>query len=261
MVNAEGDEIENEWVTIANFSPKEIDISGWALSDGHAGRASRGLTGKVLSGETLRVTKLFDTLSKTGCKLNNRRGKLELLDDEGVVIDRVQWTTRELRIKEGVPVVFHAFGSDLPPVRIIAALVNAPGDERINEWVTICNFGKDTIDLKGWALSDNSHHEPWPLDGFILEPGQSKRFRSMFESENGPSVQLGNRKGIVVLYNNEGKIADIVAYAGEKKFSEGIPLTFVLEEEVAMTGFKDDDTSKTRELPVGKFVQRLHFTG
>lgn len=237
MVNARGDEIENEWVTVANFSRNEIDLTGWSLSDTE--RPARALSGTLESGNTLRVTKLYSKETKTGVKLNNRRGKLELINETGNVVDLVQWTTREQRIKEGVPVSFHALEKSLPPVRIIAALVNAPGDERINEWVTVTNLGQDEVNLSDWTLSDNTHHKPWPLGNITLSSGESYRFGAMFESESGRSVQLGNRRGCIVLTNGNGKVVDKVTYKSEKKFKVGVPLTFLLEGDVASDGFGD----------------------
>jgi len=239
MVDAAGDEVENEWCTIANFNEKDVDLSGWKLSDTE--RSALPLTGKIPSGETLRVSHLYDKVTRTGVKLANRRGTLELFDNKDNVVDRVSWTSRKQRITEGVPVVFHQEESSLPELRIIAALVNAPGDERVNEWVNIINLGAEPVHLEGWSLSDNTHHRPWPLEGDLL-PGESKKFSAMYESESGPSVQLGNRRGTIVLLDPLHSEIDKVSYHSEKKYKVGIPLTFLLDQEVRNDGFGDPES-------------------
>lgn len=240
MVDAPGDEIENEWCTIANFNREDVDLSGWMLSDTE--RPALALEGKIPSGETLRVGHLYDKASRAGVKLANRRGTLELSDNEGTIVDRVSWTSREQRITEGVPVVFHQEDSSLPPLRIIAALVNAPGDERVNEWVNVINLGAEPVDLGGYSLSDNTHHKPWPLEGVLL-PGESKKFTAMYESESGPSVQLGNRRGTIVLLHPEHAEVDKVSYHSEKKYKVGVPLTFLLDKDVTSDGFGDKESA------------------
>lgn len=237
MINAEGEEIDNEWVSISNFSPENLDLSGWHLND--TTHSPLPLSGMLESGETLRVGKMYDPSTGVGVQLNNRRGTLELTRNDGAVVDRVTWTTRETRIVEGVPLEFHASESNLPSLRVIAALVNAPGDERENEWVNIYNFGKDEVDLKGWALSDNSYRKPWPLEGKLLA-GESKRFKAMHTTDTGPSVQLGNRRGSIILIDPSGKQADKVSYQSEKKFKQGEPLTFLLDSNAAKDGFGEE---------------------
>lgn len=249
MVDAEGDEIENEWCTIANFSKEDVDLNGWMLSDTE--RPALALSGKIPSGETLRVGHLYDKASRTGVKLANKRGTLELSDEDGTIVDRVSWTKREQKITEGVPVAFHQDESSLPTLRIIACLVNAPGDERVNEWVNIINLGAEPVHLEGWSLSDNTHHRPWPLEGDLL-PGESKKFAAMYESESGPSVQLGNRRGTIVLLDPLHTEVDKVSYHSEKKFKVGIPLTFLLDKDVTSDGFGDQESADVESSVVSR---------
>ncbi len=236
MINGEGDELETEWVSIGNFTSQDLDLSGWHLND--TNHSPLPLSGVLEPGETLRVANMYNPGTGIGVQLNNRRGTLELVNPAGAVVDRVGWSVSKTPIVEGVPVEFHAAQSNLPPLRVIAALVNAAGDERKNEWVTIYNFGKDEIDLAGWALSDNTYRKPWPLEGKLL-PGESKRFKAMHTTDTGPSVQLGNRRGTIVLIDPTGKEADKVSYQGEKKFKQGEPLTFLLDGDVAKDGMGD----------------------
>lgn len=48
MVNAVGDERENEWVSIGNFSSENVDFAGWKLDDTNEKRAAIGLSGILL---------------------------------------------------------------------------------------------------------------------------------------------------------------------------------------------------------------------
>lgn len=232
MINGKDDELETEWVSIGNFSSEELDLSGWQLSD--TTHTPLPLSGKLDPGETVRLARMYNLGTGVGVQLKNRKGALELIASDGTVVDRVIWTT-QTRIVEGIPVEFHASKSNLPPLRVIAALVNAAGEERLNEWVTVFNFGKDDVDLTGWALSDNTYRKPWPLEG-KLRSGDSKRFKAMHTTDTGPSVQLGNRRGTIVLIDPSGKESDKVSYESEKKFKQGEPLTFLLDSDVAKDG-------------------------
>ena len=105
MVNAVGDEFENEFVVLANLSGSEVTLGGHRLSDGK--HEPLALSGTLGPGEALRVTKMYDQGSGVGVTLNNRSGVVRLLADDAVV-DEVKYSdNREHRIEEGVPVPFN----------------------------------------------------------------------------------------------------------------------------------------------------------
>lgn len=104
MVNAEGYESRNEWVTIANFSSNDINLAGWTLGDKK--RIPLQLSGVLRPGETNRFDKLYDASNNTGVILSSDKGTITLANAKGDIVDRVNYTTRNLHI-QGVPLTFH----------------------------------------------------------------------------------------------------------------------------------------------------------
>ncbi|MEL6469490.1 MAG: DNA/RNA non-specific endonuclease [Cyanobacteria bacterium J06623_4] len=117
------------------------------------------------------------------------------------------------------------------PVYIAAALVNAVGDERANEWVSIINLSTEEVDLTGWTLSD-MRREPLELSNAleksdrILQPGQAVRIQPV------EPVILSNRSGVITLYDQptqkhkKGRRIDRVHYTKEQASREGVPIIF-----------------------------------
>jgi len=122
------------------------------------------------------------------------------------------------------------------PVYIAAAMVNPPGDERQNEWVSIINLSADTIDLDGWTLSD-SKREPLDLGGAIapenriLHPGEAVRVQPV------EPLMLSNNGGTIMLFEKptdgvgRGRRIDRVRYTEEQARSEGVPIVFAYRQE------------------------------
>ncbi|MEL6900354.1 MAG: DNA/RNA non-specific endonuclease [Cyanobacteria bacterium J06606_4] len=117
------------------------------------------------------------------------------------------------------------------PVYIAAALVNAAGDERANEWVSIINLSTEEVDLTGWTLSD-MRREPLALSEALeksdrtLQPGQAVRIQPV------EPVILSNRSGVITLYDRptkkykKGRRIDRVHYTKEQASREGVPIIF-----------------------------------
>ncbi|MEL6161409.1 MAG: DNA/RNA non-specific endonuclease [Cyanobacteria bacterium J06627_32] len=117
------------------------------------------------------------------------------------------------------------------PVYIAAALVNAAGDERANEWISIINLSKEDIDLTGWTLSDMRRESLQLSDALeksdrILQPGQAVRIQPV------EPVILSNRSGVITLYDRptkklkKGRRIDRVHYTKEQASREGVPIIF-----------------------------------
>jgi len=114
----------------------------------------------------------------------------------------------------------HAIG-DSPSdyiVRIVGALVNPIGPAPEAETVTILNASPDPIDLAGWAILDKLKHKQL-LSG-TLAPGATQIIALL------PTVQLGNKGGIITLLNNQGLKVDGVAYTGPQAQREGWTIVF-----------------------------------
>ena len=103
MVNPEGSERQNEWVTISNLGNDTVDMSEWTLWDTKRKPMRLGRT--LETGESMRVQPLSD--GENEIMLANRGGAIVLLDDQGRRVDRVEyWNARE-----GVPIVFRTGNS------------------------------------------------------------------------------------------------------------------------------------------------------
>lgn len=117
------------------------------------------------------------------------------------------------------------------PVYIVAAMVNAAGDERANEWVSIINLSNGDLDLNGWTLSD-MRREPLALstvlkpEELIIRPGQAVRVQPV------APIILSNRNGVITLYEApteafpKGRRIDRVSYTKEQASQEGVPIIF-----------------------------------
>ena len=106
MVNAIGDEFENEFVVLANMSKVDVKLADYSLSDCKHTPLALG-TKTLRPGETVKVTKMYDQRTGVGVSLNNRRGSIQILSGDKV-IDEVEYAdNRDNRIEEGVPVSFH----------------------------------------------------------------------------------------------------------------------------------------------------------
>jgi uncharacterized protein YukJ len=111
-------------------------------------------------------------------------------------------------------------GSNEPDhtVRIVGALVNPIGPAPEPETVTLLNASPNTIDLTGWHIADRLKHKH-QLSG-QLAAGATTVIRLP------PTVQLGNKGGIITLLNDQGLKVDGVSYTQEQASTEGWTIVF-----------------------------------
>ena len=121
-------------------------------------------------------------------------------------------------------------------VFIAAAMVNAAGYERSNEWISIINLSNDEVDLEGWTLSDMKR-KPLNLsqalkpEQRILRPGEAIRVQPV------APLMLSNRGGVITLYDkptekmSKGRRIDRVRYTKEQASTEGTPIIFAYRQE------------------------------
>jgi len=107
------------------------------------------------------------------------------------------------------------FTDNYPQVFIAAACINASGDERANEWVSIANYSPNTIDMTGWTLSD-TNREPYKLSVGQLESGKTILLKPL-KSEDGGQVMLGNSGGTMRLQDKNGQIVDRVQWTRQSE--------------------------------------------
>jgi uncharacterized protein YukJ len=105
-------------------------------------------------------------------------------------------------------------------VRIIAALVNPPGDDPGKESVTLINTSPDRVDLNGWALADSLKRKS-PLKDISLAPGAL-----VTVPLTGKDIQLGNNGGIITLLDRQGTKIDGVSYTKDAAKKQGWTIVF-----------------------------------
>lgn len=103
-------------------------------------------------------------------------------------------------------------------MRIIAALVNPPGEDPGKETVTLINTTANPIDLDGWAISDRLKRKV-SLRGSIL-PGETMKVLLTDD------MQLGNDGGIITLLNQDGIKVDGVSYTKTDVQAAGRTIVF-----------------------------------
>jgi uncharacterized protein YukJ len=118
---------------------------------------------------------------------------------------------------------------DLPPVeapmpdgkvRIVAALVNPPGDDSGKESVTLINTSPEKVDLNGWAIADRLKRK-YPLKDIRLNPGAV-----VTVPLTGKDIQLGNDGGIITLLDSDGVKINGVSYTKEDAKKQGWTIVF-----------------------------------
>lgn len=120
----------------------------------------------------------------------------------------------------GNPLVPLDLISEVKAVRIIAALVNPPGEDPTKESVTLMNTSPQPVDLSGWAIADRLKQKH-SLDDISLDPGEV-----VMVPLTGKNVQLGNNGGIVTLLNQQGIKLDGVSYTKSDAQKQGWTIVF-----------------------------------
>jgi uncharacterized protein YukJ len=117
------------------------------------------------------------------------------------------------------PVVIPAT-TGLDSLRIVAALVNPPGDDVSHETVTLLNPTPGVVDLNGWKLVDGNG-KTLALTGPVLGVGEALRI-----TLTGQNVQLGNKGGTLNLRNPAGIIVHGVTWTEAQAGKQGWTLLF-----------------------------------
>lgn len=107
-----------------------------------------------------------------------------------------------------------------PTVRIVAALVNPAGNDVGKETITLLNCSPQEVELEGWKLVDKNSNEE-VLDNFLIPAGGTVVI-PLVESP----VQLSNKGGLILLYNQEGQKIDSVSYTKTEVRQQGWTVVF-----------------------------------
>ena len=103
-------------------------------------------------------------------------------------------------------------------VRIIGALVNPIGGAPEHETVTVLNASPNAIDLTGWQIADKAKNK-MTLSGSI-GAGATQVIALP------PTVQLGNKGGLITLLDAKGLKVDGVSYTQQQAQAEGWTVVF-----------------------------------
>lgn len=98
LVNPEGNDSGLEKITLFNLTPVPFDLDGWQLLDKN--KNTRRLKGVIEPGETLVVR-----LDASQIQLSNKGGKIELVNNSGVIIDAVAYTKTQVN-RQGWSIIF-----------------------------------------------------------------------------------------------------------------------------------------------------------
>ncbi|TKB06684.1 DUF2278 family protein [Desulforhopalus sp. IMCC35007] len=105
-------------------------------------------------------------------------------------------------------------------VKIVAALVNPPGDDAGKETITLLNLSPDILDLNGWSIVDKNERKE-QLTNLILAPGAATAVVL-----SGGTSQLSNKGGIISLLDQNGIKIDGVSYTKAQVSRQGWSITF-----------------------------------
>jgi len=98
---------------------------------------------------------------------------------------------------------------DYSQIFIAAACVNASGDERANEWVSVANYSPNTVNLDRWTITDTKR-KPLTLSG-TLQSGETIRLGPL-KSDDGGSLMLSNSGGELRMQDSNNRIVNIVEW-------------------------------------------------
>ncbi|QQS61818.1 MAG: lamin tail domain-containing protein [Candidatus Moraniibacteriota bacterium] len=150
---------QNEFVELYNYGEKEINLSGWFVSDAVEKKA---LSGILAPGEY--------RADSFGLSLNNTKEKISLIDKCEGSVDTFEyedshkgksWSFDEEKWRE-TPFVTKGEKNNFPQkiqeptIRLNEIMPSPSEDQENNEFIEIYNFGKSAVDIGYWSLKDAS---------------------------------------------------------------------------------------------------------
>ncbi len=97
LVNPLGMDRGNETVTLINTTSKPVNLDGWTIADQL--KQTHRLSGSIASGDTRMVELPGDNM-----QLGNEGGTITLLNPQGIKVDGVAYTKRD--VQQGQTIVF-----------------------------------------------------------------------------------------------------------------------------------------------------------
>ena len=88
LPNPAGDENTGEWIRLVNDGNKTVLVGGWQLADKAGNSYILTPVGSVAPGEVVEISR-----EASGIALNNNGDEVYLIDDDGVQIDQLAYTS------------------------------------------------------------------------------------------------------------------------------------------------------------------------
>ncbi|MCP4474855.1 MAG: lamin tail domain-containing protein [Gammaproteobacteria bacterium] len=110
MINPQGNERENEWISIINLSNQIINLSGWHLSDG----SNRSLALETVLDNTQFLPGAAVVIQPIApMRLINSNGNISLFNDKMERVDYVSYTEKQAAVEGSVISFLVKFGEKI----------------------------------------------------------------------------------------------------------------------------------------------------
>ena len=177
----------NDWVEITNIGTEQVDISGWYLTDDKGQeRKDKGKTKALPAGTILKAGDFLILEEKVNFDFGLGKADIAILyNGKGEETDRYAYTSVAAGTWSRQPDGSFADADATPgktnatpaagkpaqpagkPMLVLNEINSSPDD-----WVEVMNTGKETMDLSGFELRDNSNDHRWRFpEGSTLASG------------------------------------------------------------------------------------------
>lgn len=206
---------QNEFIELYNFGEKDVDLSGWFLSDIGV---KKGLTGILKPGEY--------KAENFGISLNNTNETISLYDTCGGDVDNFEYKTSEKgkswsfdgSVWRLTPYVTKGSKNIFPQkvinstIQISEVFPRPEEDGEEGEFIELYNFGEKDIDISFWSLGDTTQERYVFPEGSILLSGQ---YKVVLEKDLSFTLN-DSKKETVYLFDPADFVVDSMSYEKAK---------------------------------------------
>ena len=214
-----------EYIELYNYGDEEIDLENWEVKDMNILKKENG-KGKKLSG--IIGPKKYLAFYKT-VSLNNGGDKIKLFNPNGDEVDGIDYDKAEENFSYSFDGAAWRWTSFLTPgkanqfkikknytssIRINEILPNPSGDEKLNEYIELYNFGNQSVDLNQWILKDSSKSGKFIFSENSLI--RAKKFLVIYRSDFKFAMNNSGSETVYFLDPN-GNVASSISYSKAKE--------------------------------------------
>lgn len=255
-----GQGVSADWVELYNGSEVSVDLSGFTLSDnvgndkfcfpiGTEISAGGYLTISCATGIADPMVAPFglSALTSESLVLKDARGRIvqilytiphaqgsAMLTDAGIWLTGGEVSPGYPNTAAGAQAFAHSIGAEAGTIRIseiMAAgqLVLPDCFGQFPDWVELWNTSDQTVDLSGWALSDDpGEPRKWIIPELILEPGARKVVfcsgrEELIQGQLHAGFSLSASGETLTLSAWSGQVVDTAAYSASEANTAWIP--------------------------------------